>query len=133
MCITHLCCPSICARLCFSLYAAVTACLHKLQEKGRKQSTMLELDMELPVVYLDSGHIYAQRHSLFCLLFTAAVRTELCVMGLFMLCDVHVLLKKRPNACCVYFTAMCILRRGKNYTIFKFDFLSTRSDSHNEM
>lgn len=81
---------------------------------------MLELDMELPVVYLDSGHIYAQRRSPFCLLITAAVRSELCAMGLFMLCNVHVLLKKRPNvcACCVYFTTVCILRRGKNVFLY---------------
>lgn len=42
---------------------------------------MLQLEMNLPVVYHDSGHIYAQKGSLFCLLITATVRSELCFHG----------------------------------------------------
>lgn len=45
--------------------------LHELQGRGKKQLARLQLEMELPVVYLDAGHIYAQRGSPFCLLITA--------------------------------------------------------------
>lgn len=105
----RLCCPCICARLCFCLYVAVTAFLHKLQGKGKKQSAMLQLDMELPVVYLDNGHIYVQRGSPFCLLITAAVRRELCVMGLYILCDVHVLIKEKTYVHTVYTLLLCAI------------------------
>ena len=66
--------PVSCMHMCKATFMSVcVARLHELQGRGKKQSARLQLEMELPVVYLNAGHIYAQRGSPFCLLITAAV------------------------------------------------------------
>lgn len=48
--------------------------VHVLQRRA-----VLQLDMEMQVVYLGSGHVYVQKGFPFCLLITATVKSELCV------------------------------------------------------
>lgn len=64
--------PVLCMQPCKAMFLRAEF-LHELQARGKKQSAKLQLGMELLVVYLDAGHIYAQRGSPFCLLITATV------------------------------------------------------------
>lgn len=58
--------PELCTHVCRAVFsAACTARLHELQGRCKKSNRRgFQLEMELPVVYLDTGHIYAQRGSL---------------------------------------------------------------------
>lgn len=54
--------------------ATVSTDVHVLQRRA-----VLQLDMEMQVVYLHSGHVYVHKGFPFCLLITATVKSELCV------------------------------------------------------
>lgn len=54
--------------------STVSTDVHVLQRRA-----ILQLDMEMQVVYLDSRHVYVQKGFPFCLLITATVKSELCI------------------------------------------------------
>lgn len=54
--------------------STVSTDVHVLQRRA-----VLQLDLEMQVVYLHSGHVYVQKGFPFCLLITATVKSELCV------------------------------------------------------